>query len=178
MKKMILPIMLIVFLTFTVSSYSLKLIKIGFVDVEEVFNTYPGTGDIRDKLKKERDKYQVEIDKQKAEIARLENDYQLNSSKLSEDERQRRSAEIEYKKEVLSEYIDDTNSKLNALKDELSKPIYLKIANVIRKVSAEKGFSFVFKKGSESLLYQDKEFDLTQEIKSRLTKELSIEDRN
>ncbi len=176
--KRILITTVIILLAAIANGYGARLMKIGYVDVEDVFNTYPGTQDIRDKMKKEREKYQVEIDRQKEEVANLEKDYQLNSPQLTEDEKQRREAEIEYKKEVLSEYIDDTNKKLNALKDELTKPVYLKIATLIQRVSAEKGYSFVFRKGSETLLYFDKDYDITKDIKDRLSKELNIEERN
>jgi Skp family chaperone for outer membrane proteins len=155
-----------------------NIIKIGFVDVEDVFNSYPGTAEIRQKLKDERDKFQVEIDKQKENIGRLEKDFQLNIDRLSDEEKQRRGAEVEYKKELLNDYIEDSNKKLNGLKDELTKPIYLKIADVIRKVSSEKSYSFVFRKGSESLLYVKNSFDITPDVKTRLQKELSIEERN
>jgi Skp family chaperone for outer membrane proteins len=163
---------------FVQNLHAVKLVKIGYVDVEEIFAAYPGAAEIRQKLKDEKDKLQVEIDRQKEAIARLERDYQLNSDRLSDDERQRREAEIEYKKEILLEAIDDSNKKLNTLKDELTKPIYLKIATVIQRVSAEKGYSFVFKKASDMILYVDKEYDLTKEVKQRISRELSIEERN
>lgn len=177
MKKVILVALAAVFLAAN-GLFAVKLIKIGYVDVEEIFASYPGAGEIRQKLKDEKDKFQIEIDKQKENIARLEKDFQLNSDRLSEEERQRREAEIEYKKELLVEFIDDSNKRLTVLKDELTKPIYVKIATVIQRVSAEKGFSFVFKKGSDSILYVDKEYDLTKEVKLRISRELSIEERN
>lgn len=157
--------------------YSLRQIKLGYVDIEEVFNSYPGIEDIRKKLLEERKKYQIEIDKKKDEITILEKDLQ-NNEKITDEERQRREAEIEYKKELLNELINESNAKLNSFKEEVTKPIYQKIVSVIQKVSAERGFSFVFKKGSEFLLFYDKEFDLTGEVKQRLRKELSLEDRN
>jgi len=164
-------------LLIVVNVYSLRQIKLGYVDVEEVFNSYPGIEDIRKKLLEERKKYQIEIDKKKDEIAILEKDLQ-NNEKITDEERQRREAEIEYKKELLNEFINESNARLNTFKDEVTKPIYQKIVSVIQKVSAEKGYSFVFKKGSEFLLFYDREFDLTGEVKQRLRKELSLEDRN
>jgi Skp family chaperone for outer membrane proteins len=174
---LLLPLLLF----FAGNSYGVRLTKIGVVDVEAVFNAYPGTADIRQKLKEERDKYQIEIDKKKEELAKMGNDYQANYSRFNEEERQRRQAEVEYKKELLNEFIEETNKKLNALKEELTKPIYLKIQEVIKRVSAEKGFSLVFRKGSDSLLYfnnSEADLDLTKDIVSRISKELSIEQRN
>jgi outer membrane protein len=180
LKKRISLLFFISFLLATplFSESFVNIIKIGFVDVEDVFNSYPGTAEIRQKLKDERDKFSVEIDKQKENIARLDKDFQLNIDRLSDDDKQRRGAEIEYKKELLNDYIEESNKKLNALKDELTKPIYLKISDVIRKVSAEKSYSFVFRKGSDSLLYVKNTFDITPDVKTRLQKELSIEERN
>lgn len=177
MKRILMFILMIIFMSI-IYAYGARLVKIGYVDVEEVFAAYPGTADIRQKLKEEKDKFQAEIDKKKEEIAIQENDFQNNYERFNDEERQRREAEIEYKKELLSEFIDDSNKKLTALKDELTKPVYIKIYTIIQKVSAEKGFSFVFRKGSESILYLEREFDLTKDVISRLAKELSIEERN
>lgn len=177
MKKLVL-LVLSIGIVFSGSSYGARLVKIGCVDVEEIFNSYPGTSDIREKLKKEKDKYQLDIDKQKDEVAKLESGLQLNYSKLTDDERQRRVAEIDYKKELLNEFIEDSNKKLAAFKEELTKPIYIKIYTMIKRVCAEKGFSFVIRKDSDSLLYSDREFDLTQEVRSRINKETTIEERN
>lgn len=156
----------------------INIIKIGYVDDEEIFNAYPGIAEVRQKLKDERDHFQGEIDRQKEVIAQLERDYQQNADRMSDEERQRRESELEYKKELLSDLIDESNKKLAALKEELTKPINLKIAEVIRKVSQEKGYSFVFKRSSGVLLYSDPKFNITGEVRSRLYKELSIEERN
>jgi Skp family chaperone for outer membrane proteins len=156
---------------------SADLIRIGYVDIQEIFDVYPGMDDVRQKLKQEKDRYQGEIDKRKDEVAHLQADYESKYSSLKDDEKQRREAEIEYKKELLAEYIDDSNRKLTSLKDELTKPIYVKIVSVIQKVSEEKGLSFVFRKGSDNLLYQDTRFDVTKDIITRLRKELQLEER-
>ncbi len=176
MIKKILISLISIFILFSVN-YGLRQVKLGYVDVEDVFNSYPGIEDIKKKLLDERKTYQIEIDKRKEEIALLEKGYQ-NNDRLSDEERQRRDAEIEYKKELLNDFIIDSNNKLTAFKEEMTKPIYLKIATVIQKVSAEKGFSFVFRKGNDILLFVDREFDITGEVKLRLKKELTLDERN
>jgi Skp family chaperone for outer membrane proteins len=155
------------------SGYSLRQIKIGCVDVEDVFNTYPGIEDIKKKLSEEHRKYQVEIDKRKLEISLLEKDYSLNAK--SDDEKLRRSAELELKRQQLGDYIRDSDSRVASFKDDITKPVFSKISAVIEEVSEEKGFSFVFRKGNDIILFIDSEFDITQDVKSRLRKDLNIE---
>ncbi len=155
-----------------------RLVKIGYVDVERVFDRYPGTDDIRERLRVEKERYEAEINKRKEEIARLELEYQQNYSRMTADERMRRESEISYKKELLAEYIEQANASLDALKQTLTEPIYLKIISVIQKVSAEKGYSFVFRKSSQTILYYDREFDITEDVITRLLRELSIQERN
>ena len=174
-KKAILAFILI--LLAVTPFFGARMFKIGTVDVEEVFASYPGVDDVRKKLKDEREAFQGEIDKRKEEIARLEKDYQ-SADKLSDAEKDRREAEISYKKDLLAEFIDDSNKKLTALKEELTKPIYIKIATVIQRVGAEKGYSIILKKSSDSVLYTDKEIDITKDIVQKLKKELTIDERN
>lgn len=155
-----------------------RFIKIGFCDVEAVFDNYPGTKDIRQKLIDEKKAFEVEINKQKDKIAAAEKSYTDSFDRLTDEERQRREAEIEYKKEILSEYIDNANKKLEATKKKITTPIYLKIISIIKRVSAEKGYSFVFRKGSKALLYYDKEFDITKDVIYRLKRELELSERH
>ncbi len=154
-----------------------KQIKIGYVDVEKVFDSYPDTVDVKAHLAKEKEKYEIEINKRKEEIAQLEKTYQESFDKLNEDEKQRREAEISYKKEALSEFIDDSNKRLDALKEKLVTPIYDKIRSVISKVSAEKGYSFVFRSSSQTVLYVDKDYNITKDVIQRLSKELELDQR-
>ncbi len=153
-------------------TYGLRQIKIGCVDVEDVFNTYPGIDDIRKKLIDERKKYQLEIDKRKEEIAQLEKDY---SESTSEDEKARREAELELMREQLGDYITESNNKYASFKDDLTKPIFARISTVIEEVSEEKGFSFVFRKGNDIILFIDSEFDITSDVKQRLRRDLNLE---
>jgi len=153
-------------------TYGLRQIKIGCVDVEDVFNTYPGIDDIRKKLIDERKKYQLEIDKRKEEIAQLEKDY---SGSTSEDEKARREAELELMREQLGDYITESNNKYASFKDDLTKPIFARISTVIEEVSEEKGFSFVFRKGNDIILFIDSEFDITSDVKQRLRRDLNLE---
>ncbi|NPV01628.1 MAG: OmpH family outer membrane protein [Brevinematales bacterium] len=180
MKKTIFSLMAIMFLASGgfAADENKRLVLIGFVDVEEVVKFYPGIEDVKQKIKVEKDKYQVQINKLKEEIAIMEQNYQQNFNSMTDEEKERREAEIQYKKETLYEYIDDANKKLDALKEELTGPIYAKISAIIERVSKEKGYSFVFKKSSKDILYVDKEFDLTPDVIERLKKELQLEDRD
>ncbi len=162
----------VLLLLITGSVYSLRQTKIGYVDVDEVFNTYPGIDDIRKRIMDERKNFQLEIDKRKTEIEALEKEY---SASLPPQEKLRREAELSFKREQLNEFITESDSKVEAFKEEISKPVFIKIATVIQEVSIEKGFSFVFRKGSDILLFADKEFDITGDIKQRLRKELNLE---
>lgn len=162
-----------------VAAYSeiTHLIKIAYVDVESIFEDYPGTDDVMDTLEDTKAEYEAEIAIMKEEIANLELQYELNFNSLTDDERQRRESEIEYKKEALYEYIEDANAALEALKDTLTDPIYLKIISVIQEVAAEEGYSYVFKESSSAFLYLDDEYDITEDVMDRLQSELYLYDR-
>jgi len=174
MKKILLVIL---FVSLSVFSFSaVKLFKIGIVDLEKVFSAYPGISDIQKKLKDERDIYDKEINKRKEEIKILESSF--TNQGISDSEKQAKIAEIEYKKQKLNEYIEDVNSKLNALRDDVTKSIYSKIWMVVQRVGIERGYSLILKKSSDSILYIDKEVDITSEVITKLRKELELEKRN
>ncbi len=178
MKKMLLLVFGMMFMATLVWAEPVRLPKIGYVDVEKVFESYPGYEEIKTRLREEKQKFKDQIGQKKEEIARLQMEYQNNFDQLSEENRQRREAEIEYKKETLSEFVDDANGKLTALRDEITKPLQLKIMQVIKKISDEKGYSMVFRKSSSFILHVDKDFDISEDVIIRLKKELQLEERN
>ena len=175
MKKKIL-LLLVLFLLFDYSFTAIKLVRVGVVDIEKVFQAYPGIEDIQKKLKQEREKIEVEVNKRNEKIKILEE--QLKNSNLSEAEKQTKIAELEYEKQTLANFIDDNNSKLSSLREELTKPIYSRIWLVIQRVGRERGYSIIIKKSSDAILYFDKEIDVTSEVITKLTKEMEIEKRN
>lgn len=174
MKKFL--IFLFILTGINLSFSAIKLVRIGVVDLDRVFASYPGISDIQKKLKDERDKYEIEINKRKEEINVLESS--LTNQSLTESERNARLAEIEFKKQKLTEYVNEVNNTLISLKDEMTKSIYQKINIVIQRIGMEKGFSIIFKRSSDSILFLDKEVDITADVITRLRKEVEIDKRN
>lgn len=152
---------------------AIKLVKIGVVNIEKVFAAYPGIADIQKRLKEERDKYEAEINRKKEEINILETT--LTNSNLTEKDKEARLAEIEYKRKELSDFINNINEKLNALREELSTPVYKKIWTVIQRVGIQRGFSIILKQSSDSILYIDKEIDITEEVINKLKAEVELD---
>ncbi len=169
-------IILIILVGVNLSHSAIKLVRIGVVDLDRVFSAYPGISDIQKKLKDERDKYEIEINKRKEEINVLETS--LTNQNITEAERNSRNAEIEFKKRKLNEYVNEANSNLISLKDEMTKSIYQKINQVIQRIGMEKGYSIIFKRSSDAILFLDKEVDITADIISSLKKEVEIDRRN
>ncbi|MEJ5283994.1 MAG: OmpH family outer membrane protein [Brevinematia bacterium] len=169
-------IFLIILTGINLSYSAIKLVRIGVVDLDRVFAAYPGISDIQKRLKDERDKYEIEINKRKEEINILESS--LTNQSLNESERNSRLAEIELKKQKLTEYVNEVNNTLISLKDEMTKSIYQKINIVIQRIGMEKGFSVIFKRSADSILFIDKEVDITADVITRLRKEVEIDRRN
>ncbi len=174
MKKVL--VFLSFFLLFNTTYSAIKLVKVGVVDLERVFANYPGISDIQKKLKDERDRYEIEINKKKEEITVLESS--ITNSNVSDGERNAKLAEIEMKKQKLNEFINEVNSSLTSLKEEMTKSIYVKINLVIQRIGIEKGFSLILKRSSDSILFVDKELDITTDVITRLKKEVEIDRRN
>ena len=151
-----------------------RLLKIGYVDLDLVLNSYPGYKDIKLRLFNEKLSIDKELEKIQDELKSLENDYNNIKNNISEDEKLRRQSEINYKKEQLLIIKDNYESNLESLKEELLNPIISNISIYIQKIGKEKGYSYIFKKTGDILLYYDKEFDITKDVISRLESELFL----
>ncbi len=148
-------------------SFAPKLIKIGYIDLDKLFEKYAAVSDIIKSLKEERKQIEQEIERRKEEIKKLEEEFIQQKDVLSDTERQRREAEIEYRKEELNKFVEEKNRELEKKKKELTKPFLKEIYKAVREVCREEGVSIVFRR-SKDILFVDDDLDLTPKVLKKL----------
>ena len=100
--------------------------------------------------------------------------FQAEQVLLSEDMKKQREDEIVAKEKEVRELQRQKFGPEGALfkkREELVKPIQDRVYGAIEKYAQDKGFDFIFDKGSASgMLYADKRYDKTEDIKALLKK--------
>ncbi|MFQ5799939.1 MAG: OmpH family outer membrane protein, partial [Bacteroidota bacterium] len=147
-------------------------VKIGYVDSETIIQRLPEAQDAQRQLDALVAGWQAELQKMQSEWQRKYEDY--DKKKLIMTDRTRAETEgglMELEKKIAN-YRNEKfgqNGEMFKKQDELMKPVHDKVFTAIQDVALEEDYDYVFdKSGDILLLYANEEYDLTQEVLSRL----------
>ncbi|MDD5070460.1 MAG: OmpH family outer membrane protein [Candidatus Omnitrophica bacterium] len=141
-----------------------KEMKVGVVDVFEVFNEYEKTKDYDKSLDEKRVKKESVLSEKKAEIEKL----QSKMSVLNEEEKQKQSEQLmsavrDYKNLEREAFID-----LKKERDEKMKEIVEDINDLVKDYAKKNEFSLII--NENAVLYNDASYDITAEILKLMNK--------
>ncbi len=149
-------------------------LKIGFVNVEEIFKNYSGTKDAEDKFSKEVAKWEQDASAKQKEIKDIKDQLDKQTLLLSSE----RKAELEGKvKQKMAEYQEFIQTKFGqkgevlSKNEELTKPIVDKITKIIDKIAKDEGYDFILDARAGGVIYGKPAFDLTERVLNILNKE-------
>jgi outer membrane protein len=149
-------------------------LKIGFINVEEIFKNFSGTKDAQEKFDKEVAKWEQDASGRQKEIKDMKDQLDKQSLLLSSE----RKAELEAKlKQKMVEYQDFLQTKFGqkgevlSKNEELTKPIIEKINKIIEKIAKDENWDFIMDARAGGVIYGKPAFDLTSRVLAILNKE-------
>ncbi|MDD5065690.1 MAG: OmpH family outer membrane protein [bacterium] len=145
-----------------------KLVKIGAVDLQKVFEKSEGRKIAEAQLDKKREEFEKQKGTKEDEIKKLKEDLEGKKSSLSSGEKEKIELDIKTKMLDLKMFIEDSNNKLMEEENKLLEPLVNDIKDVIRAVSIKYGYDIILDK-STYILYIDKEFDITEDVLTELS---------
>lgn len=148
--------------------------KIAVIDMAKVMDAVPEYKQANDDLEKVASKWRQDIAVEYDKIKGLYNKYQAEQVLLSEEQRKQKEDEIMNKEKEVRDMQKDKFGPEGALfkkRQELVKPIQEKVYGVIEKYAANRGFDFIFDKGSASgLIFSSATNDKTEDIIKEVSK--------
>jgi outer membrane protein len=149
-------------------------LKIGFINVEEIFRSFQGTKEAQEKFDKEVAKWEQDASAKQKDIKDLKDQLDKQSLLLSSE----RKAEIEAKmKQKMTEYQEFLQTKFGqkgevlSKNEELTKPIIEKINKIIEKIAKEENYDYIMDARAGGVIYGRPTFDLTERVLNILNKE-------
>jgi outer membrane protein len=159
---------------FGILSFTFAQLKIGYINVEEIFKNYSGTKEAQAKMDKEIAKLEQEAEKMQKEIKDLKEQLDKQSLLLSAE----RKAELEAKlKQKMQEYQDFLQSKFGnkgeilAKNEELTKPIIEKINKIIEKIAKDENYDYILDTRAGGVIFAKPAYNLTERVLNILNKE-------
>jgi len=157
-----------------------SVMKIGYVDLQKIFQEYGKTKEFNEKLTSMNDQALRILEEGRKNLEELQNQYQTQEQLLSDSAKQRKLKEIEDKTTELNDLANSTQKNLQKQQELYTKEILEDILSVIDEIAEKEGWRLILDKGS--LLYPraetiipDDEFDLTQKIIKRLNEKYKAE---
>ena len=158
-------------------------VKIGYVDLERIFQGYEKTREFEAKLKMENEADQKMLIERRQmiekEIDKLREELETQALMLSESAKEKKQAEIERRAEELDEfsvYIERRSIDREAkYTDGILKDLQTKLPSIIESIAEKEGYRFVFDRRSLFYVTPEKEFDLTGKVLAQLNEEYKAE---
>ena len=164
-----------IFLTLCISLVgfmSLQAQRIAVVDINAVLEEMDAYKQAQQELDRIAAEWRQQISKEYDEIKSMYNKYQAEQVLLSEEARKSREDEIMQRETQVRELQRDKFGPEGALfrkRQELVQPVQDKVYAAIQGYAGDRGYDFVFDKGSASgIIFSNPEYDKTEDIKRRL----------
>jgi outer membrane protein len=152
--------------------------KYGYIDSDFILDKMPDYHEAKDQLDKFAERWAKEIDDRYKQLEKRRQDYLRVEAILPEEERKKRSEEIElFENETLEmqQMRFGVNGDLFAKRKELIEPIQDKVFDALTEVASKGKYTFVFDKANQSnLIFADPKFDISKLV----LRELGISDRD
>ncbi len=146
--------------------------RIAYVDVTAVLESLPEYVKAQDNLDKLATQWRQEIAQEQDKIKGMYSKFQAEQVLLSEEMKKQREDEIMNKEKEVRDMQRQKFGPEGALfkkREELVKPIQDRVYNAVKKLAEDKGFDFIFDKGSASgMIFADPRYDKTEDLKKSL----------
>ena len=147
--------------------------KFAYCDVDKILNTMPDYQKAQTDLDNIAAKWRQEIAQEYDKIKGMYNKYQAEQVLLSEETRKQREDEITQKETEVRELQKSkfgTEGALFLKRQELVKPLQEKVYNTIERYANDKGYEFIFDKGTAGMIFSNPKYDITDDLIKELGK--------
>lgn len=148
--------------------------KIGYIDLNDILESLPDYQVAQQQLDQIATQWRQEIAVEQDKIKSMYSKYQADQVLLSDEMKRQREDEITAKEKEVRELQRQKFGPEGALfkkREDLVKPIQDKVYKTITDYATNRGYDYIFDKGSASgMIFGDPKHDKTEEIKAILKK--------
>ncbi len=173
MKVFLRCVWMVSFGVFLISSYgfsataakdkeSQKSLKIGYVNLEMVFDQYKKTAESREEFEKEREIQQKEIAKKQEELRKAQESYEKKKDVLKPEEKKKSEEEIQRLQQEFYNYVGLANQKLDDKKNQLIEARLKEIHEAIKEFATKEKYDFIL--NSQAVFFGLEGTDVTEQL--------------
>jgi outer membrane protein len=137
-------------------------IKIGYVDLKEVFSKFEKANEMEANFVKDVEAEQKKVSQEEAEIKKMQAEYEKKKDVMKPEERAKKEEELKNKIQVFSRMWSEVNKKLDEKRKELESNLLEEIKKEVKVYGEKNGFTVIL--DSRVIIYGQDIVNLTSEI--------------
>lgn len=148
----------------SVVSASAEELKIAVVDLQRALQTVESGKKAKATLEKEFNEKKKHLQAEEEAIKKMTEDFKKQSLVLSEEAKNRKQGEIQERMLKYRELFGKSQFDIQARERELTEPIIVKLRGIVEDMGSKKGYTIIFEKNENNVLFSQKKDDLTEEV--------------
>jgi outer membrane protein len=168
MKKILKPILVIVFCAFMSIGFSQVSAKLGYIDSNELLGMMPAKDSIQQVLQDYGKSLETQLQTMYAEYQTKVQDYQTNSRTMSDIIRQTKEKELADLESRIETFRTQADTDIQEKQTALLQPLLDKAKNAITAVARENGYTYIFDVGTGAVLFYEKGENILPLVKAKL----------
>lgn len=147
--------------------------RIAYVDSERIFVEFTGTKTVQSQFLTDLEGWVKQMEAKKADLDKLQREYDGQRLMLSDARRKEKEDELLAKQSEYNQLgveIWGPTGKAATRNEALTRPLILKIKEVVQRIASQEGINLVFDASDGNLVYGDPTLDLTQRVLDELNK--------
>ncbi|HYI76279.1 MAG TPA: OmpH family outer membrane protein [Chryseolinea sp.] len=146
-------------------------VKVGYADVDYIFNQMPEQKQIDTDLKSLQTQLKNQIDTKYQEYQKKLQDYQANLNNMIDAVRANTERELVQMQQNIEKLQQDAQTTVQTKQSQLMEPVFKKVGKAIEDVAKENGFTFILSQqigGLDVILYGDEKMDVSDLVLKKL----------
>ena len=148
--------------------------KIGFVRSSELVYSYKGMSEAHEQQENKTKEYQSNVDTLQMDLQKAINNYNLEFSKLSKEERAEKEKMLIIQKENFQNYSQNAREAIEKSNTTLTEGVLNQINTFVEKYAKDHGYTIIFgTTTSGNILYGEDQIDITEDVLKALNGQYS-----
>jgi len=148
-------------------AYAAESVKIGIIDLQKALNESKKGSAARDQLKNKFEKLQSNLKTQEAEIEKMKEELERQTTMLSPEAKFEKERELKRKLRDFQDQLNDYNQMIRKEELEVTQPIVQSLLDEANKLGKEQGFTLIIERQKAGVIYYSETMDITSQVIKR-----------
>lgn len=154
----------ILVMVFLFSSPGFSKFEAAYIDMQAAIQSTSAGKSAKKKLEKEFNKKKDELKKKETAIKTEAEEFEKKRLVLSEKKRAEKQATLQKKMMAFQQELQKSQVNIQKKERELTQPILEKLQKIIASVAKKKGYSMVFEKAGQGVMWAKADLDITDQV--------------